>query len=319
MHTIDDRVHGGRVDASRRPAPGEFTFAALATGGIAVLAIGNTLASGEPALALLAAFAVSVLVLGVTGACWSLRGVSITVDPPTDGVAGHDVVIGLRIDGLMPAECSVRLLDPPTDWHDAGIGDDGTIAWLAPRRGVWRTARAEIRTSWPFGMFVRRKVFTVELANPMYIVPSALATDVPSHTDDDEGTAAVLATPLAGDLVRGVRPYRAGDAPKTVHWPSTARLGALHVREFEPTTARDVTIRVELSADPAIAEPAAARAMGAGSAVLRSGRRLVLATHEGRHGVVARVATTRELGRRLARATPGAPPPVDLPGVVEIA
>jgi uncharacterized protein (DUF58 family) len=37
----------------------------------------------------------------------------------------------------------------------------------------------------------------------------------------------------AGEEFLGVRPYRAGDPPRFVHWRSTARLGELVVREYE--------------------------------------------------------------------------------------
>ncbi len=306
----------GRTRA--QAGPGEFTFAALSTGGISVLAIGNALASGEPALSLLAAFGVAMLLLGIVGAFVGLRDVAISIVAPHDVVVGSDAAIRLSVDGPGRAACTVRLVDPPTRAHDATVGAQGIIAWYAPRRGVWESLRVEVRSSWPFGIFQRRKVFDVPLDAPMHVVPRATAVDVQHVTIDDDGPRSP-ATASGGDLVRSVRPYRPGDPQKWVHWPSTARGRELMVREFEPTVDRDVTIRVTLSSDPALAEPAAARAVGAGRSVLHSGRRLTLVTREERGSVTGAVLTDRELGRRLARAVAGRPDPAPSSGVVEIA
>ncbi len=307
----------GRARSSS--GPGEFTFAALATGGISDLAIGNALASGEPALSLLAAFGVALLVLGVVGSFFGLRDVTVNIDAPHDVVVGSDAQLRVALDGSGHAACTVRLLDPPTRAHDATVGARGTLSWYAPRRGVWDTLRVEVRSSWPFGIFQRRKVFDVRLDAPMHVVPRAMSHDVAHHSMNDDGPRPTTAPPNGGDLVRSVRPYRPGDPPKWVHWPSTARGRELMVREFEPAVDCDVTIRVTLSNDPAVAEPAAARAVGAGRSVLHSGRRLTLVTREA-HGTVAdAVRTDRELGRRLARAVIGAPDAPVPPDAVEIA
>jgi uncharacterized protein (DUF58 family) len=311
--------HAARARARSSSGPGEFTFAALATGGISVLAVGNALASGEPALSLLAAFGVALLVLGVVGAFFGLRDVAVAIDAPYDVVVGSDARLRLTLGGSGHATCTVRLLDPPTRAHDATVGARGTLSWYAPRRGVWETLRVEVRSSWPFGIFQRRKVFDVALDAPMHVAPRATPYDVGPHRMNDDGPRPSMTTPAGGDLVRSVRPYRAGDPPKWVHWPSTARGRELMVREFEPAVDCDVTIRVTLSTDPAVAEPAAARAVGAGRAVLRSGRPLTLVTREVQGTVTDAVRTDRELGRRLARAVAG---PLDTPAptdVVEIA
>ena len=45
--------------------------------------------------------------------------------------------------------------------------------------------------------------------------------------------------------VRGLRPYRPGDAPRTVHWPSSARRGQLLVREYDSTQPINLVIVME--------------------------------------------------------------------------
>jgi uncharacterized protein (DUF58 family) len=125
------------------------------------------------------------------------------------------------------------------------------------------------------------------------------------------GVAAALASRPApgGDSVRAVRPYSPGDAARLVHWPTSARTGELAVRELEPPAITGVAIIADLRGPDATGETAASRAAGLARAALRAGAHVLLLTTEASGPVVAPVASPREIGRRLARATTGAPPP----------
>lgn len=311
-------VSGGADDTSsvavRRNGPGEFTFAALAVAGIVVLAFGNGLAVGEPTLALLAGFGLALLVLGTTGAAWALRGVGVRIAAPADATAGNvvelDVAVSRRRAGMGRPACEVRVLDPPSPWHSATIGDHGSLRWRAPRRGVFHTLRVEIRSSWPFGMFQRRRVFEVTLADPLHVAPRPIVAGSTRLAATDDGARPRADPTRSADVVRSVRPYSPGDPQRLVHWRSTARTGELMVREFDPTAAPAVIVRLTLVGDPMVSEPAASRALGIGHDVLRRGQRLVLLTRERSGEQAGSVATERELGRRLARAVPGEPPSV---------
>lgn len=64
--------------------------------------------------------------------------------------------------------------------------------------------------------------------------------------------AALAATsPLIEDPARimGVRSYQRGDSPRRMHWPATARLGALTVRQYEPAISRETMIFLDLNGD----------------------------------------------------------------------
>ena len=124
-------------------------------------------------------------------------------------------------------------------------------------------------------------------------------------------SVAALSGPRSGDTVRSVRPYVAGDPARLVHWPTTARLGTLVVREHEPSAAIGVALVVDLTGDRDV-ERVASRAAGIGRATLAANGSLWLCTSETSGPVSARVVDVRDLSRRLARAgagTPGAPPP----------
>ncbi|WP_298817688.1 DUF58 domain-containing protein [Chloroflexus sp.] len=45
----------------------------------------------------------------------------------------------------------------------------------------------------------------------------------------------------------GVRPYRSGDPPRRIDWKTSARLGALQVRELAPAIGRETLIALEMS------------------------------------------------------------------------
>jgi uncharacterized protein (DUF58 family) len=47
-------------------------------------------------------------------------------------------------------------------------------------------------------------------------------------------------------LTAGVRDYRAGDSLKRIHWKSTARLGKLQTKVYEPTTTVDISLFLDV-------------------------------------------------------------------------
>jgi uncharacterized protein (DUF58 family) len=70
--------------------------------------------------------------------------------------------------------------------------------------------------------------------------------------------------PVAEAAVHGLRPYRAGDSPRLIHWRSSARRGELMVREFEePMPHHDLLLVV----DPGAAGPAAEAAVSLAATV----------------------------------------------------
>jgi len=52
-------------------------------------------------------------------------------------------------------------------------------------------------------------------------------------------------------LTRGIRDYQSGDSLRTIHWKSSARLGRLQTRLFEPTTSVDMGIFLDVRTVPA--------------------------------------------------------------------
>jgi uncharacterized protein (DUF58 family) len=114
-----------------------------------------------------------------------------------------------------------------------------------------------------------RKRSARRLDVPLDVVPQQVAAaDLPALIF---GALNGHGAPSAGDQLRGIREWRAGDSPRNVHWRSTARTGALTVVERgEPT--RDVLFMLAVGryAEPSY-ELAVARAASVAVAALERG------------------------------------------------
>ena len=302
------------MNTERRP-PGELTAAGL---GMLLLGV-YTLAQGSQGehdgLVAVGAFAFAVFIVGIAWPVIALRSVDVDVDGPRDATVGDRITLALHITGRV-SRLEVRLLDPPGEWRRTIAPAQGELVHVAARRGVFRLIRVEVRSGGPLGVFLRRRTLWVRLPAPVAVGPRPLPMAYEPSTLPVGMAAALAARPAApaGDSVRAVRPYAPGDAARLVHWPTSARTGELAVRELEPPAITGVAIVVDLRGPEEEAERAAGRAAGLGRAALRAGAQVLLLSHEATGPVAAPVSGPLELGRRLARATPGPPGTPPSPG-----
>jgi uncharacterized protein (DUF58 family) len=260
-------------------------------------------------LVAVSAFAFAVLTVGIVWPVVALRRVDVDVTGPRDATVGDQITLALRIMGRV-SRLEVRLLDPPGDWRRTVAPGTGDLVHVAARRGVFRIVRVEVRSGGPLGVFLRRRTLWVRLPYPVTVGPHPAPVRYDPQPLPLGLAAALVVQPVAagGDAVRAVRPYAPGDAARLVHWPTSARTGALAVRELDPPTITGVAIVVDLRGPEHEVEQAASRAAGLGRIALRAGAHVLLLTCEAGGPVVAPVSGPLELGRRLARATAGAPP-----------
>jgi len=234
------------------------------------------------------------------GAVWPavvVRRVSVSAEAPADGVARRPLSVDV---GLLGSSSAVRLrmVDPPGPWLHASGPARGTVAVTPPRRGVIEQLHVEVTSAAPLGLVWWRRNLTAVLARPIDVAPEPI---------EEPLAASALAARAGGEAVRTVREYVPGDAAKLIHWPSTARRGELMMKDLEEPDRPGVVVRVELGADPEVAETVAGRAMGAALGALRAGLDVVLLTAEADGPRAGRVRSPIEAGRRLARAVPGRP------------
>ena len=114
-------------------------------------------------------------------------------------------------------------------------------------RGLHRFGPVELEAGDPFGIAgVERKL---EARQELAVLPKVL--EIPGfdlligHPLVEETVAHALACdPTA---LRGIRPYRPGDAMRAINWRATARSGALQTNEFDPASLAAVRLLLDVS------------------------------------------------------------------------
>lgn len=287
--------------------PGELTLTSIVLFTLGAYGVAAGAAAGDQSVVAVGVFAFSLFVVGIVAPIVSLARVEVDAWAAPDAMVGerHDLRIRLRGNA---ARVAVRVVDPPGEWARTASPSHGVVPRVWSRRGVFQSVRLELRTSAPLGVFVRSRFVRVALPVPLAVAPKPTLSSPRLWARPRDGALTTSPTSVhgPGDTVRAVRPYVPGDAARLVHWPTSARRGSLVVREHEPPPAVGIALVVDLnSADDA--EAAASRAAGIGRATLAAGGSVWCCTSEVNGPVSALVRDAADLGRRLARAQPGAP------------
>lgn len=296
-----------RGGTSVRPTAFGLTIVVVAA---AVLAGSSSI--NDPALAgLIWAVVAALVVVGIVWPLLAIRFVRITaVEAPHDAVVGRRSALGVAVDlpGLLDTiSLRVRNTAGEPEWWSLGAGR----SWIeAPpaRRGVYPAIGVEVATDGPLGAVVVSRRLDLPLERAVRVGPDAPFRRWSPPTSAESGTdARRTGSALGGDIVRSVRPYRTGDPAHLVHWPSSARLGDLVVRELEPPERPGIVLVVRVSADgdPDEVEQAVADAAGVAESVLRDGGGVLLCTCDLGVATAAEVTTPLQVRRRLAGAVPG--------------
>ncbi len=278
---------------------------------VAILAwLGITHSSGSGWVQTVGALLAATLLTGLLAPSLPAHRADVAcLASPADTTAGRTVTVLLEANGPV----RLRPVQPPGPTVAAAGARRGTrvveLECTPPRRGVLDGLVVEVASSAPFGLLWWARQVEVSLTRPMHVAPKVAGGGSEERSvARDDGTAS-RRTPSAIGEPRGVRPYRAGDTRRAVHWPATAHARTLMVRDRERPLEEAVTLEVVLPRDPLEADTVAERAMATGASWLVRGRPVLLGTLEP-NGRVARTVFDRvELGRRLARAV--APPDPD--------
>jgi uncharacterized protein (DUF58 family) len=111
-----------------------------------------------------------------------------------------------------------------------------------PRRGVFVFGPTRIQSGDLFGFF--RRDMSIEKLDYLLVYPRLVPLEKLSIPSQQLFGDIRLKHHLFQDpvLTAGVREYHSGDALKRIHWKSTARLGRLQTKIYEPTTTIDISI-----------------------------------------------------------------------------
>ncbi len=236
--------------------------------------------------------------------------------------------------GARLAEVALTWVDDRDSTHvGPGPATDVDVPLVAARRGRFSRLAIRVGCDAPFGLVHASRAALVDLERPLDVGPRPIPVErLPEPDAAALGEAAELASAHGGDTTRSVRPYVVGDPAHLVHWPTSARTGALVVREMEPTADRAVAVVVELGVAPGeipddprslplmpttrlgdrddrAVEGAVARAAAIVAELRAADVRVLLCTAEPRP-TAGEVGDDDATASRLAAATGGVPGPV---------
>jgi uncharacterized protein (DUF58 family) len=144
----------------------------------------------------------------------------------------------------VPEPIEVRIDLPPVD----GL-DRTECLGLVPtrRRGMYTVGPWTIERVDPFGLAAGRR--TGEQTSPVIVHPRIHELRGPygaMHTVEDEAVIRKAASdPLSGFV--SLREYVDGDDPRLIHWPTTARMGTLMIREHVELRRPEFTVVLDCS------------------------------------------------------------------------
>jgi uncharacterized protein (DUF58 family) len=155
--------------------------------------------------------------------------------PANLAIAGHDKRLDTEGRQVIHRVTSLR-------WYES-------IVWryrlTCTQRGAYRLGPAQLEGGDPFGFY--RTVKDIPDRASLIVYPRLLPLEElglpPRHPLGDLRARALIRDPLR---TVGVRDYHPDDPLKDVHWTATARTGALQTRIYEPTTAREIAIFLDL-------------------------------------------------------------------------
>ncbi len=183
--------------------------------------------------------------------------------------------VWLRVEELLPARLAVRCAQPR--WL-AFLGRGGmstfNYALSGVPRGVFDGWAAQITCGDAFGLIVRRT--QVSGAGQLVVYPASCP---PLHLfvlDQVRLGARVVHARSSDDASRaaGVRDYVPGDRLSRIHWPATARSGALRSKEFEHYTTTEIVLVIDAS-EPSFGGAAASfeRALSVAASIVQYAHR----------------------------------------------
>ena len=194
-----------------------------------------------------------------------------------------------------------------------GAGEERLVTWEVTfaRRGRQRLAGMRVLTRFPFGLF--RKAGRVALDAEIIVFPAVRPLESAGRRRLAAGGVRPRHRRGRGHDLYSLREYRTGDDQRLIHWRSSAKAGALIVRELEAETATDTRIvlvgdgrRDPERLETALSEAAslAAHLLDAGAAVELTGPGIHVPPGRGR-AHRRRLLTALALYEAAAPAAPG--------------
>ncbi len=208
--------------------------------GFAAMNTGNNL------LYLMASLLLGLVIVSGILSEQSMRRLRLAAVVPEEIYAGRPAVLGARVTNRKRWRASYSLA-----LEAAGrrlyvdrlrAGEERLVTWEAtlPRRGRRRLPGVRVTTRFPFGLFV--KASRLLLQEKVVVFPAVRPLDGAWRRRLAAGGTRPMRRRGRGHDLYNLRDYRAGDDRRLIHWRSSAKTGALVVRELEAETALDTRI-----------------------------------------------------------------------------
>jgi uncharacterized protein (DUF58 family) len=285
-------------------------------------------------LFVLAALLLGAVIAGLVLPITATRGIVVERRAPSEMHQGDRAFVDVIVHGgRRSTRRALIVRDPFLEAADLWVatvrdGERVEVSTMrsACRRGSHEPGHVTVRSAAPFGVAERRRRVAVEgsgtlvlpAVEPLGMLPfvrPASTSEVALHTAPRRGH---------GPEYLGIREYRPGDSMRHVHWASTARTGAMMVREFEQEQTRRLAIVLDASIDgepdddgltPLDRACSAAASIALAALAQGHGARLVTSGREAGSTEVLAGANEQMLLERLALLRP-AIAPTPFPDVV---
>ncbi len=228
--------------------------------GVVIALVGIALFKNINLLLLMGCFVLVLLVVNWLQVRRSLRRITLGVDVPE----GVHAISSCRANVVISNQSrrSLFRLDVALTW--AGVtsitqttsvmakGHIAQIHTLHPKhRGMVESARLELRHGYPFGLVeaVRR----TDVSCQSWVYPSCGDLELERLLRRLKGKVVIRGQRRLtvrhlseGTDIHGLRPFRAGDSPRWIHWRTTARIGAPMVRELDRSAGTALIVAADL-------------------------------------------------------------------------
>lgn len=243
----------------------------LVLAGLTLVAYAAAINRGQALPWAIAALLLATLITGFAWPRWLVKRLSVTRSGPERAEESETILfhVTVRNHGWLP-RFMVEAVDH-LPFIGAGQGDAtpeekvlGVVAYiggdatrsfdvplLCEKRGFYRLGPVGLASSFPLGLIEAREqknggVQTLTIYPDVFPIVSLPLTGTPSEIHRG---GFLLPEGAGAAEFSGLREYRRGDNPRHVHWPTTARLNELMVKEFEPLASASLYIALDMSAD----------------------------------------------------------------------
>jgi len=225
----------------------------------------------QPLAWAIGALLAATFLVGILWPHWLVRRLSVTRTGPARAAEGETISLRVEVrnDGWMP-RFMVEVFDrlpfagAATGAPSRSTAALGMIAYVpgkgrksfdasvaCEKRGFYRTGPVSLASSFPLG-HAEASQERSDSAQTLTVYPSVfpIAALPLAGARSQMHRGAYLLPESAGTAeFSGMREYRCGDSPRHIHWPTTARVNELMVKEFEPLASACLCLALDQSKD----------------------------------------------------------------------